>query len=161
MIKSPLYIFFSFLAVILFTILILPHLPIIFRPNLLLIFCILFAFLAGLEKIIWYWIISGIVLDSFISSNFPVNSAIFIALFILILFFSKVFDYSTKMSQLLTASILISLYYFSFFIIDFVFLKKQNFTLFIYLIETLAIFVIFFKIKNKEKRNEKTFPKIH
>lgn len=158
--KTKLFTLLKFIFVVLFTILILPHLSIFIRPNLILVFCILLAFNSGFENSIWYWIIGGIILDSFISSRLPINSIIFILLFILILFFSKVFDYSTKMSRVVTATILISSYYFSWFFIDLIFLKKQNFDLAIYLLETLIVFVSIFKIQNKGKKNEKTFAKI-
>jgi len=64
------------------------------------------------------------------------------------------------MSRVVTATILISSYYFSWFFIDLIFLKKQNFDLAIYLLETLIVFVSIFKIQNKGKKNEKTFAKI-
>jgi rod shape-determining protein MreD len=158
--KPNIYAIISFVFTVLFTILILPHLHILFRPNLILVFIILFSFNLGFQNSIWFWIIGGIILDSFISSYFPINSVIFIGLFALLLLFSKLFDYSTKMSKIVTAFILISIYYLSWFFIGVIFLKQQNNDLFIYLLETLILFALIFKIKNKDKRNEKTFQNI-
>jgi len=158
--RQTLFSILTFFLVVLFTILVMPHLGMIFRPNLLLVFVILFSFTLGFQNSIWFWIISGVILDNFISSNFPINSVIFIILFILLLFFSKVFDYSTKMSQVVTAFILISIYYFSWFFIDLLAFKKQSNILFVYLLETLIFIIIFFKIKNKDRYNEKNFQKI-
>ncbi len=148
----------SYVFIVLLTILILPHLPIYFRPNLILISCLMFSFGLGFSQSIWFWIIGGIILDSFIVSVFPINSVIFISLFVLILLLSKTFDYTTKMSQIVVSSILISIYYITWFIIEISFYKKQNYNFLIYLIETILLFIFIFKIKNKN--NEKKFQKI-
>ncbi len=144
-----------FILAILFTILVMPYLPIFLRPNLILAFIILCSFHIGFQKSIWHWIIGGILLDNFTLFKLPVNSIIFISLFIVMIIFSKTFDYTTQMSKMVTSYLLISLYYISWFFINWIALQKVNWLLFLYLIETLLAWSLMFKLTSKTGYNEK------
>jgi cell shape-determining protein MreD len=156
MFKSSWSVILLFVLTIAFTILVLPYLPIFLRPNLILAFIILCSFLIGFQKSIWYWIIGGIILDSFILFKWPINSIIFIGLFVILIFFAKTFDYTTRMSKIIMSLILIFIYYATWFLIDWMALKKINIYLFLYLIETIIVFEIIFKLIYKNHREEKT-----
>lgn len=154
--KTHWFIVGLFILTIVFTILVTPYLPIFLRPNLILAFIIFCSFTIGFQKSIWYWIIGGILLDNFISFKLPINSLIFIGLFFIMLIFAKTFDYTTKMSQVVMALLLIGIYYLTWFLINIFALHKVNNLLFLYLIETIIIFGMIFKWVYKRYREEKT-----
>ena len=152
----PLIVFF---IVILCSLLILPNLTSYLRPNLILIYVLLFAFKLGFLNSILYWILGGIFLDSFIANNFPINSVIFIGLFSFSFVFSKIFDFETKMSKIVMAFIFIVLYYLAWFSIYKIETKNFNFNLILYCLETFVLFLFIFNINSKKSLNEKLLEK--
>lgn len=147
----------QFILVILISVIILPNFGLYFRPNILLVFLILLTFLLSFKESLFFWIISGIILDTVMISKIPLNSFVFILFFILQIPLSNIFDLRINMSKLIVGILYIFIYYFIFIIYYFIPKKSFNGSLVVQFIETAILFLICFKFIKLKKENEKLF----